>query len=70
LHSLKPKVQITIDLDRLNFLMDTSYCKEQPKKQEGIARRKVVKKRQEVETQAQAVLTLALSQIIKFIERL
>jgi hypothetical protein len=28
----------------LSFLIDTSYCKEQPKKQEDVARRKKVKK--------------------------
>jgi hypothetical protein len=41
--------------------MDTSYCKEQPKKIEDIARRK------KVETQTQTVLTLDLYQIIKFV---
>jgi hypothetical protein len=32
-----------IKLDSLSFLMDTSYCKEQPKKQEDVARKKEMK---------------------------
>jgi hypothetical protein len=50
--------------------MDTSYCKEQPKKQGDVTRRKLMKKRYEVETLAQTVLTLGLYQITKFIYRL
>jgi hypothetical protein len=32
-----------MELNSLSFLMDSSYCKEQPKKQEDVARRKEVK---------------------------
>jgi hypothetical protein len=34
---------IDIKLDSFSFLMDTSYCKEQPKMQEDDARKKEVK---------------------------
>jgi hypothetical protein len=54
--------------------MVTSYCKEQPKKQEDVVRGKKVKeeegrrgRKKEVETQAQTVLTLGLDQITKFV---
>jgi hypothetical protein len=56
--------------------MDTSYCKEHPKKQEDAARRKEVNsegrrgRKTELKTQAQTVLTLGLDQITKFINRL
>jgi hypothetical protein len=44
--------------------MGTSYCKEQPKKkEEDVRMNKSRKKRQELETQAQTVLTLDVDQI-------
>jgi hypothetical protein len=71
LQSVKPEVQVTFELDRLSFLMNTSNCIEQPKNQQDVARRKKVKEEeQEVETQVQTVLTLGLDQITKLIYRL
>jgi hypothetical protein len=58
----------------LSFLKNTSYCKEQPKKQEDDAGRKEVQeersRKKEVKTQAQTVLTLGLDQNTEFIYRL
>jgi hypothetical protein len=55
----------------MSFLMSTFNCTEQPKKEQNISRRKeLMKKRQEVETQEQIVLTLGQYHITKFIHRL
>jgi hypothetical protein len=62
-----------MELDSLSFLMDTSYCKEQPKMQEDDARRKEVKEEEagsrkwKLKHRQHKVLTLGLDQITKFI---
>jgi hypothetical protein len=40
---VKPEVRLTIELNSLKFLMDTSNYTEQTNKQEDVARMKVVK---------------------------
>jgi hypothetical protein len=41
-----PALQLTIELDCLNFLIKTSNCKEQSNKQEDVSRRKELKEQE------------------------